>query len=91
MGKYYVVKGLSLEAGPQLGFLLSAKNESTNVKDSFKTFDFGVNLGLGYKLNNGLNFGARYNLGLTNINDSEGSSGKNRNGVIQVSVGYFFF
>ena len=91
MGKYYVVKGLSLEAGPQLGFLLSAKNESTNVKDSFKSFDFGVNFGLGYKLNNGLNFGARYNLGLTNINDSEITSDKYRNGVIQVSIGYFFF
>lgn len=90
MGKYYVVKGLSLEAGPQLGFLLSAKNESTNVKDSFKTFDFGVNFGLGYKLNSGLNFGARYNLGLTNINDLDNSV-KNKNGVIQVSIGYFFF
>lgn len=91
MGKYYLTKGLSLEAGPQLGFLLSAKNEKINVKDSFKTFDFGVNVGLGYKLDNGLNFGARYNLGLTNINDLDNSSFKNKNGVIQVSVGYFFF
>ena len=90
MGKYYLTKGLSLEAGPQLGFLLSAKNEKLDVKDSFKTFDFGVNFGLGYKLENGLNFGARYNLGLTNINDLEGV-GKNRNGVLQVSIGYFFF
>ena len=91
MGKYYVVKGLSLEAGPQLGFLLSAKNEKTNVKDSFNTVDFGVNFGLGYKLENGLNFGARYNLGLTDINDLEGSSAKNNNSVFQVSIGYFFF
>ena len=90
MGKYYLTKGFSLEAGPQIGFLLSAKNEKTDVKDSFKTLDFGVNFGLGYKLNNGINFGARYNLGLTNINDLN-SSGKNRNGVIQVSIGYFFF
>lgn len=90
MGKYYLTKGLSVEAGPQIGFLLSAKNERTDVKDSFKTLDFGVNLGLGYKLENGINFGARYNLGLTNINDLS-SSGKNRNGVIQVSIGYFFF
>ncbi|MCC9065799.1 porin family protein [Flavobacterium piscisymbiosum] len=91
MGKYYLTKGLSVEAGPQIGFLLSAKNEKTNVKDSFKTFDFGVNFGLGYKLDNGLNFGARYNLGLTDINDLEGFSSKNKNGVFQVSVGYFFF
>ncbi|WDF64362.1 porin family protein [Flavobacterium sp. KACC 22763] len=91
MGKYYVTKGLSLEAGPQIGFLLSAKNEKTDVKDSFNTFDFGVNFGLGYKLENGLNFGVRYNLGLTDINNVDNSSIKNKNGVFQVSVGYFFF
>lgn len=91
MGKYYLTKGFSVEAGPQIGFLLAAKNEKTNVKDSFNTFDFGVNFGLGYKLDNGLNFGARYNLGLTDINNVDNSSIKNKNGVFQVSVGYFFF
>ncbi len=91
MGKYYLTKGFSLEAGPQIGFLLSAKNENIDVKDAFKTVDFGVNLGLGYKLDNGLNFGARYNLGLSDINNSDTSNAKFRNGVIQVSVGYFFF
>ncbi|MFH6969214.1 porin family protein [Flavobacterium sp. FlaQc-28] len=91
MGKYYVTKGFSVEAGPQIGFLLAAKNEKINVKDSFNTFDFGVNFGLGYKLENGLNFGVRYNLGLTDINNVDNSSIKNKNGVFQVSVGYFFF
>ena len=91
MGKYYLIKGLSVEAGPQIGFLFSAKNDKTDVKDSFNTFDFGVNFGLGYKFNNGLNFGARYNLGLTDINNLENSSSKNKNGVFQLSVGYFFF
>lgn len=91
MGKYYVTKGLSVEAGPQIGFLLAAKNEKTDVKDSFNTVDFGVNFGLGYKLENGLNFGVRYNLGLTDINNLEGYSAKNKNGVFQLSIGYFFF
>lgn len=91
MGKYYITKGLSVEAGPQIGFLFSAKNEETDVKDSFNSFDFGVNFGLGYKLENGLNFGARYNLGLTDINNLDNSSSKNKNGVFQLSVGYFFF
>ena len=91
MGKYYLTKGLSLEAGPQIGFLLSAKNEKTDVKDSFNTFDFGVNFGLGYKLDNGLNFGVRYNLGLTDINNLDNSSIENKNGVLQLSIGYFFF
>lgn len=91
MGKYYLTKGLSVEAGPQIGFLLAAKNEKTDVKNSFNTFDFGVNLGLGYKLDNGLNFGVRYNQGLTDINNIKNSSIKNKNSVFQLSVGYFIF
>ena len=84
MAKFYVADGFSLEAGPQVGFLLNAEaendytdkedpefNESTtvDVKEFASGIDFGVNLGLGYKLESGLNFGARYNLGLSNIND----------------------
>lgn len=91
MGKYYVSKGLSLEAGPQIGYLLSAKDDNIDLKDSFNTIDFGVNFGVGYKLDNGLNFGARYNIGLSDINDVDGLTNKNRNGTLQVSVGYFFF
>jgi len=93
MGKYYLTKGFSLEAGPQIGFLLSAKDKDadTDVKGAFNTVDFGVNFGVGYKFDNGLNFGARYNLGLSDINNVDGSSNKNKNGVFQLSVGYFFF
>ena len=91
MGKYYITKGFSVEAGPQIGFLLSARTDDVNVKDNFNTVDFAFNLGLGYKLNNGINFGARYNIGLSNINNIQGSSDKIRQGVLQVSVGYFFF
>ncbi|MGB5821999.1 MAG: porin family protein [Saonia sp.] len=91
MGKYYVTKGLSLEAGPQIGYLLSAEREGTDVEDSFTAFDIGVNFGIGYKIDNGINFGARYNLGLSDINDIDGLSVKNRNGVFQLYIGYFFF
>ncbi len=91
IGKYYVVKGLSLEAGPQIGFLLTAENEDTNVdaKNLFKTLDVGFNLGVGYKLNNGLFFNARYNLGVTNISNVEGVTTENR--FVQLTIGYFFF
>ncbi|MFI1771586.1 hypothetical protein [Thalassobellus citreus] len=50
--------------------------------------DFGVNFGIVYKLDNGLNFNARYNWGLTNIT-VEHDITKN-NSVFQLSVGYFF-
>ncbi len=88
IGKYYVTKGLSLEAGPQIGFLLSAKKGKNDFKDSYKNLDYGVNFGIGYKLDNGLNFSARYNVGLSNINDVGNIS--NKNGAFQFSIGYFF-
>jgi len=91
ISKYYVTKGLSIEAGPQVGFLLSTKGGTQDYKDRFKTTDFGVNFGLGYKFDNGINFSVRYNLGLTNINNTDGISGKNKNGVLQISIGYFIF
>ncbi|CAL2083445.1 protein of unknown function [Tenacibaculum sp. 190524A02b] len=48
-----------------------------------------INLGLGYKLKNGLNFGARYNLGLTNISNANDNIEFNHR-VLQVSIGYNF-
>lgn len=91
MGKYYLTKGFSLEVGPKVGFLLSAKKGNQNKICLFNKVDFGVNFGLGYKFDNGLNFGARYNLGLSNINDANGIVDKNKNGVFQLSIGYFLF
>ncbi|MEM7486723.1 MAG: porin family protein [Bacteroidota bacterium] len=93
VGKYYVTKGLSLEAGPQIGLLLSAEEEedNTDVKDFFSSVDVGVNLGVGYKFENGLNFNVRYIVGLSDINDRDGLDAKIRNGVAQLSIGYFFF
>ena len=91
MGKYYLTKGFSVEAGPQIGFLLSAKRESLDVKESYNTVDFGMNLGIGYKLQNGLNFGVRYNLGLSDFNNIIDLTNKNKIDVVQVSIGYRFF
>ncbi len=91
MAKFYFGDGFSLEAGPQIGFLASAKvdvdGESTDIKDSLKSIDFALNLGAGYKLDSGLNFGLRYSIGLTGVyDDSYGT----KNNVLQLSVGYNF-
>ena len=99
MGKYYIMEGLSIEAGPQIGFLLSAKDDydggEDDIKDLLKSTDFGVNFGLGYTLDNGLFFSARYNLGLTDNLDVDGGEfeaegAEYKNSVVQLSVGYFF-
>jgi Outer membrane protein beta-barrel domain len=97
MAKYYVTEGLSIEAGPQIGFLLSATDEYDDEEDDIDEFlkstDFGLNLGLGYKLDSGLFFNARYNLGLSDNLDADGfetDGAEYKNSVIQISVGYFF-
>jgi hypothetical protein len=96
MAKFYVAEGFSLEAGPQVGFLLSAKDVydggEDDWKDITKGIDFGLNFGVGYKLESGLNFGARYNLGLSDVNDDPDSLGDSayKNSVIQAYVGFFF-
>lgn len=101
MAKFYVAEGFSIQAGPQIGLLLSAKDEGEDsidgeyeddIKDELKGIDFGLNFGLGYQLDMGLFFDARYNLGLTDIADERANDDdwSNQNGVFQISVGYKF-
>jgi len=67
-------------AGPSIGYNLSAKvkmsgggeSEEEDVKDTIKSFDFGLGFGAGVNVlmgNNSIFVEARYTLGLTNIND----------------------
>jgi hypothetical protein len=87
---------ISVQAGPQIGFLTSAKvkvesgNDSgeVDIKDQLKGTDFGVNVGLGADFGK-LNAAARYCIGLSSIVDSDNASVKN--GVIQLSLGYKLF
>ena len=93
MAKYYVSPKFSLEAGPQIGFLMSAKGktmgESVDIKDFFNSTDFGINIGAGYDFTNQFSGGIRYNFGISNIAaDSGGDSVQNS--VISLSVGYKF-
>ena len=95
MAQFQVADGFSVEVGPQFGFLLSAKaddgDNEEDIKDFVKGLDLAAGIGVNYAMASGLNFGARYNLGLSNVNDGEGSDDfKNQNNVIQVSVGYRF-
>jgi len=80
-------------AGPALGILLSAKAGDTDVKDQTKSTDFGFILGAGLNFNmasgGAITLDARYNMGLTNINDSSDDA-KSKNSVLSFLVGYGF-
>ncbi|WP_035649742.1 porin family protein [Flavobacterium sp. ASV13] len=69
LAKFYITKQFTAEAGPQLGFLVSAKNEGEDVKDNFKSVDTGFNFGLGYNFTDNFSAGIRYTVGLSNIAD----------------------
>ncbi len=90
LAKFYVLEGLSVEVGPQFGYMISAKdkqgdNDAVDLYDRVdKKFDVAAAMGLSYKINFGLDVFARYNLGLTKL-DAD-----NKNGVISVGVGYRF-
>ena len=91
MAKYAVGEKFNLQAGPQIGFLMSAKAESVDVKDTTKSLDFGINFGAGYDLSDKLFLEARYNLGLAQT-QKELAPGETAvtNAVIQISLGYKF-
>ncbi|WP_281232069.1 porin family protein [Flavobacterium gelatinilyticum] len=103
MAKYYIVEKFSVEAGPQIGFLVSAKEKwetsgpgvsesgDEDAKDFYESINFGVNFGAGYDFTENLSVGLRYNLGLSNIAKTEdGADFKINNNVFSLSVGYKF-
>nr|WP_315034545.1 porin family protein [uncultured Chryseobacterium sp.] len=97
MAQYSANSKFYLEAGPEFGFLINAKAKAdingksyeASNKDSLKTFNFGLGIGLGYKLASGLGFNARYIGGLTDIvKNGGGESSKNTN--FQLGLNYSF-
>ena len=90
--QYMVGTGFRLETGPQVGFLVSAKEKAgdvtVDVKNSYKKTDFAWVFGAGYLTSSGVGFDARYNLGLSKINDDNHPKISNR--VFSVGVFYQF-
>lgn len=96
MAKYKLTNELTFEAGPQVGLLLSAKDNFKSpidsglidIKEELNAIDFGANFGLNYDFQNGWLLGARYSLGLSNINKT--SDVIHKNSVFQFSVAFKF-
>lgn len=91
-----------LYAGPSFGFLLSAKTKfdgqglgssETDLKDSFKGFDFGLLIGAGFNYQiskvTSLNLDLGYTNGFMNVyKDNFSSSACNRNLSLNVGVAF---
>ena len=94
MLKLYPVKSFFLEAGPQIGFSISHKETfdsgfvlyDTSQEFEPSNFDWGVNLGAGFKSDGGVSLGARYHIGQNDIYDQD----KPKNRVWQIYLGFEF-
>ncbi|QCX52333.1 porin family protein [Elizabethkingia sp. JS20170427COW] len=104
MFQYNATPEFYLEAGPEFSFLVNADSKlkdnygnSSSVDmgtDNFNTFNFGVGLGLGYRITNNIGINARYTAGVTKIGKDDNIIGRqfedSRNNVFQVGLGYTF-
>lgn len=93
LAKYtFTGSGFSLYAGPQVGFLLSAKQKSGDVsgdvKDSFKSTDFAGVAGAEFEFpNTPFNISGRYQFGLTKVLEAGSDSKIN---AATFTLGYRF-
>lgn len=91
--QYMTRSGFRLETGPQLGVLLKARQQvdegvNTNIRDNYNGAEFSWVVGAGFVFPSGFGFDARYNAGISRIN--ENGSNALRNGVFQFGVFYQF-
>lgn len=92
MFKLYPVDQFFLEAGPQVGFAVTHKEEfsngflSSNKQYDPNTLDWGMNFGTGIKSDSGFSIGVRYHLGLGDLYDES----KAFNRVWQFTLGIDF-
>jgi hypothetical protein len=87
-----VGSGVYAQVGPQIGFLTGTADKVNGVEtnyfstNDFKKTDVALGFGLGYAGVSPLGIDARYNLGLTNINNVGSNSLKNN--VLQLDLTY---
>jgi len=90
--QYMFNNGFRLQTGPQIGILASVKDKLNDTEtgnftsDDFKSIDFAWSAGLGYLTYSGFGIDARYNFGLSNIN--EVGTNNLKNNVFQVGLFY---
>jgi len=93
LAKIYVTKGLSIEAGPQISFLVNEEfdsnpnsNSGDGNLDGANSVDFGLAGGLSFQTEFGIFATGRFAYGLSKIYDDADI----HNQVFQIGIGYKF-
>ena len=89
LAKLYLVKGLSLEAGPQFGFKLNESHDSDNssiTTNEVNKFDTALALGATFNLSGGIFIFGRYTYSLNEV--VKDTDAKNK--VLQAGIGFKF-
>jgi len=94
----YTNEGFSIIVGPQIGFLISAKEKTaasnSDIKDSFNSTDIAGIIGAGFTFTNGFGFDARYQLGLANIGSKDNpylGDAKIKSNAFMVGLHFIFY
>ncbi|MCA6078854.1 porin family protein [Fulvivirga sedimenti] len=86
-----LVKILNIHVGPQVGFVTKAESGGEDIKENVKNADFSIAAGAGISLPLGLEAGARYNIGVSDINNSGIEFADSQHRVFQIYVGWRIF
>ncbi|MES2487833.1 MAG: porin family protein [Bacteroidota bacterium] len=93
LAKFYILEGLSIEAGPQFSFKVNEEidadpnNDPGDLDTDFaENFEFGVSGGLTFQTPMGIFATARYNQGITDIVKDRDV----KNSVFQLGIGFKF-
>ncbi|QCW99333.1 PorT family protein [Aggregatimonas sangjinii] len=83
MGKYHITEKIAVEFGPQLGILVTDNAEDFNLITN--SFDFGLGVGGGYRLNDNFYFQLRINAGFLQVIENFGGT----NAALQMGAIYY--
>jgi Outer membrane protein beta-barrel domain len=90
----YMNEGFSIVAGPQVSFLLSAKEKIGSVTQDFKnqveSTEISAVFGAGYTFASGIGFDGRYQVGLTDINKDRSNDSKDKLNGFTVGLHFRF-
>jgi hypothetical protein len=87
LAKLYIFNGLSLDVGPQFGYLVVARDEdNASVYDGFSPLEVSVVAGLSCKFAKYFDVSARCNFGLRKLDGVD----EPKNRAISLGVGYRF-